>query len=360
MKFVHIADTHFDSPFINLSDKEGLGEMRRIEQRRALKKVIDYIKDNKIPYLFISGDFYEQQYIRKSTIEYINDLFREIMDTRIFIAPGNHDPFIKNSYYKQAKWSENVHVFGPEMERIELEEADIYGFGFNDFYCKSCGMDELEIKNKEKVNILVMHCSIDAGNMQDREYNPISRKALEEKGFDYCAIGHIHKTNFSAEANSRIIYPGSLVSNGFDELGMHGMIVGEIDKDNIELEFVKIDETEFKEIEVNCTELRDLDELIDKIQGIDYKENELYKICLTGQRCFEINVYDIYKLNINEKIIKIKDKTKLSYNLEDFINNSTLKGLFLKEMKRRLDECKNEEERKIIEKAIDIGISVLE
>ena len=28
MKFVHIADMHFDSPFVNLSNKENLGEIR--------------------------------------------------------------------------------------------------------------------------------------------------------------------------------------------------------------------------------------------------------------------------------------------------------------------------------------------
>ena len=56
MKFVHIADMHFDSPFTTLSDKGNLGEKRRIEQRKIFKKVIDYIKENNIEYLFISGD----------------------------------------------------------------------------------------------------------------------------------------------------------------------------------------------------------------------------------------------------------------------------------------------------------------
>ena len=46
MKFVHIADMHFDSPFINLADKENLGEKRRLEQRKIFKKVIEYIKEN--------------------------------------------------------------------------------------------------------------------------------------------------------------------------------------------------------------------------------------------------------------------------------------------------------------------------
>ena len=42
MKFVHIADMHFDSPFIALSDKGNLGEQRRIEQRKAFKKIRIY------------------------------------------------------------------------------------------------------------------------------------------------------------------------------------------------------------------------------------------------------------------------------------------------------------------------------
>ena len=96
MKFVHIADTHFDRPFVNLSDKESLGDIRRLEQRKAFKKAIEYIKENNVEFLFISGDLYENEYVKRTTIEYINDLFKEIPNTKIFIAPGNHDPYIKN------------------------------------------------------------------------------------------------------------------------------------------------------------------------------------------------------------------------------------------------------------------------
>ena len=38
MKFVHIADLHLDRPFIKLSDKDILGNLRRLEQRKVLKK----------------------------------------------------------------------------------------------------------------------------------------------------------------------------------------------------------------------------------------------------------------------------------------------------------------------------------
>ena len=51
-------------------------------------------------------------------------------------------------------------------------------------------------------------------------------------GFDYVALGHIHKLDYNTEENQRIIYPGSTISMGFDELGKHGFIVGELKKKN--------------------------------------------------------------------------------------------------------------------------------
>ena len=151
MKFVHIADMHFDSPFATLSDKGNLGEQRRIEQRKIFKKIIEYIKENKIEYLFIAGDLYEHKYIRKSTIEYINNLFKEIENTKIFITPGNHDPFLKKSYYNNFDWNKNVYIFNSNIQKIETEDADIYGYGFDDFYCTNSGIENIEIENPEKI-----------------------------------------------------------------------------------------------------------------------------------------------------------------------------------------------------------------
>ena len=360
MKFVHIADIHFDSPFTNLSDRKGLGDNIRLEQRKAFTKVIEYIKQHNIPFLFISGDLYEHTYIRKSTIEYINNLFKQIPQTKIFITPGNHDPYIKNSYYNQFNWNENVKIFKGAIEKVQLDGINIYGYGFTDFYCKKCGIENLELDEKNKLNILVIHTSLDGSGDEKQEYNPISKKTLKEKGFDYCALGHIHKKYYNEEQNQNIVYPGSTVSLGFDELGAHGMIVGDITKESINIEFVEIEQTEFTELELDCTQINDIDELIEKINEINLKEKSLYKIILTGKRNFEINTYNLFKYNLDEKIIKIKNKTKPKYDLEKLSNENTLKGLFATEMLERLKKVENEEEKEIIQGAIEIGLEVLE
>ena len=361
MRFIHIADMHFDSPFVNLSDKEGLGDLRRLEQRRVLKKVIEYIKENNIKYLFISGDLYEQKYIKKSTIEYINNLFKEIPETKVFISPGNHDPYTKNSYYNKFYWNENVKIFTSKIEKIECEDANIYGYGFDDFYCKNSGVENIKIEDENKSNILVIHGTLDGGAIENSEYNPLSSKILKEKGFDYVALGHIHKLDYNREENQNIVYPGSTVSLGFDELGEHGMIVGEIEKEKINLEFIPLDETEFKLFDLDITEIISKEELIEKINELNFDENNLIEIILIGKRNFEIDRYELYKLISNDKIIKIKDKTKINYDLKKLANDTTLKGLFAKEMFEKLkDENISEEQKEIIEKAVEIGMEALD
>lgn len=216
MRFIHVADMHFDAPFAVLSNKDDLGDIRRLEQREAFAKMIEYIRVEKIPFIFIAGDLYEHQYIRKSTIEYINSLFTAIPDTKIFIAPGNHDPLLKNSFYNIFNWNKNVYVFNNEITTYEFPEADIYGFGFADFYCTDLKLEDIKIKNKEKLNILILHGSLDASNTLEMQYNPINSKKLKELGFDYVALGHIHKR--TEDLSENIIYSGSMISFGFDEL----------------------------------------------------------------------------------------------------------------------------------------------
>ena len=216
MKFAHVADMHFDTAFTSLENKKGLGDLRRLEQREVFSKMIEEIKKRQIPYLFISGDLYDNKYIRETTIQFMNKLFSEIPQTRIFISPGNHDPYLANSFYAKYNWAKNVYIFKNNIEKIELEEADIYGGGFTDFYEKSLGVEEITGLNKSKINIAVIHGTIDGSDKVEMVYNPMSSKKLKEIGFDYVACGHIHKR--SSDEENKIVYPGSMVSFGFDEL----------------------------------------------------------------------------------------------------------------------------------------------
>lgn len=339
MKFVQIGDVHFDVPFTTISDRLNLGEQRRLEQRKAFKKVIDYIKDNDVENLFICGDLYENEYIRSSTIEYINKLFKEIENTKIFIIPGNHDPFLNDSFYKNFKWNSNVKIFGSKIEKVELDNVNIYGYGFDDFELNK-NLEEIEL-DKNKFNILLTH-----GDLYNAsKYNAINLKDIINKGFDYIAIGHIHKRDE--------YYSGSLISLGFDEPGEHGFIYGEVNENKLVRKFIKADSREFIIMEIDVSKYESKEDLIEALNEIDTKDN-LYEIIFVGNRKFDIEIN--IKL-LQENIVKIKDKTKYSVNLEQKENEKTLTGFFIKNLKEELNNQLITEEE--YEKILELGSKIL-
>lgn len=343
MKFIHIADIHFDAAFRFLNSRSNLGKIRRLDQRTIFNNIIDRVKSNEINYLFISGDLYEQKFIKESTIEYINSKFLEIPNTKIFISPGNHDPYLNNSFYNTYKWADNVHIFKGEVEKIETDDAYIYGFGFTNFNCESNINVTL---NHDKLNILVMHASLDG---QDT-YNPITSVYLKQLGFDYVALGHIHKTNINTGNN--IIYPGSPISMGFDELGEHGIIEGEF-SNKLNLKFIKTDEKKFIEKIIDVSEISSIDELIETINKTEISDNKIFKITLIGSKNFDLapNILDL----LNRNIIKIKDKTTIKYDLVSISKENTLKGMFVRNLLKKLPDNPKE-----VEKALSITLELFD
>lgn len=359
MKFVHLADLHLDSKFGSLAQIEGMAEKRRLEQRDAIKEVIEYIKLNNIELFIIAGDLYEQNYIRKSSIEYINSLFKEIPNAQIVIAPGNHDPYIKNSFYNTYNWAPNVHIFKGEIEKFDFKDIHIYGFGFIDFYCKESKLEKIKIEEPNDINILVVHGTLDAAKdyTNNRDYNPIKKEIIQKLGFDYVALGHVHKPLYKIEPNQKICYSGSCLSLGFDELGQHGILVGNIDKDNVEIQFKPIDKREFQEIKIDISEMISNEDIIEKLRGLELVEENFYKIVLTGKRFFTIDIDEIIKLNERKNIIKIKDFTAVGVDIEELKTRTDIKGILVKRLLERKEKENISEED--IEKAIEIGLEVL-
>ena len=136
------------------------------------------------------------------------------------------------------------------------------------------------------------------------------------------------------------------------------MIVGNLSKGNLQIEFVTLDEKELKELELDISEITTIEELLEKIEEVSIEENKLYKIILTGKRNFEINLYKIIKMINQKEIIKIKDKTTLGYDIQKISQETTtLRGIYVKEILNKLE--KEPENKEILEKALEIGLEVL-
>ena len=352
MNFIHIADVHFDAPFSNLDKKENGKIKRKLEQRNYLKKMIQYIKENKVEYLLIAGDLYENESVTEATIQYINQLFTSIPETKILIAPGNHDPYLKNSFYANYKWSNNVYIFHENAIFYSFPDADFYGFGFQDFYHEGMDWNAYQIKNPNKTNILIMHGDLNAILKKEKNYNPISENQIKKLGFDYVALGHIHMTNYKED--SSINYPGSFIMLGLDETGKHGMIYGEIKNHQLKTQYIELEKNKIENIKLDISDCLDLEMCIEKIKELKL-ENQSYQIILCGKRKFDINTKKIKEILSDQNIVKIKDETTTAYDIEKIKKENSLRGYFVQEILKHQEEYTIEE----IQKAIDIGLENL-
>ena len=337
MKFVQVSDVHFDMPFTTISQRTDMGIERRLDQRRAFKKVIEFVKNNNVDFLFITGDLYEQEYIKQSTIDYINNLFKEIIDTRVLIVPGNHDPLLVNSFYNNYNWSDNVKIFSENIEKVKFGEFCIYGFGFEKYelYDSDKILKNIQL-DANKVNILISHGDV----YNNSKYNYISDNNL--KKFDYVFLGHIHKRDE--------FYPGSLISLGFDEPGEHGFLYGEIfDKKNIDKKIFPVDDKEFIIRDFDISEINSKEDLIEKINEND-SDNKFYEINLIGEKNVDTNIS--MKL-INKSIIKIKDNSSII--VKESSDNS-MNGIYFKLLKNKyeLNEISEDEYREAYQVGLEL------
>src|ERR1700687_2114885 len=110
-RILHIADVHLDMAFTGID--VGLGSTRREQLRDAFARALQLARDRAVHALCIAGDLYEDGRSGPDTAAYLRRVFGELAPVRVFIAPGNHDPYTATSLYQRiTDMPENVVLFG--------------------------------------------------------------------------------------------------------------------------------------------------------------------------------------------------------------------------------------------------------
>ena len=367
-KFLHMADVHLDTPFSSLSSFGGVASERRIEQRFLFKKAMDLAIEKKVEAILIAGDLYEHSYVSRATISFLNECFNSVPNIKIFISPGNHDPFVKNSYYSTYEWAPNVHIFKEKLECINLNNLNvsIYGVGFNDFLLYDSSLKDFEVQDHNRINIMVTHGTVDALSGSPG-YHTISTAQLENSGLDYIALGHIHKF-IPNLIKGKACYCGAPVALGFDEPGAHGVVIGTIGKEQLDIKFIPIDIREYLTLEVNVTGCQNAQVLVERVlENLTprLEKSNYYKVLVTGMVGDELlDELDFVKRMLDESIegfrIAINFKFLPEYDYEKIATGNDLKSLFVKSFLFKIEQEYDDVEKQRLMKALYIGLCALE
>ena len=362
IKILQAGDLHFDTPFKDLD--KNISIISKEELLEVFSKIIDTAMENSVDILLLTGDIFDNLTINKKTLIFIKNQIERISNIRVFISPGNHDPYNEKSFYKMINWPDNVYIFKGSIENIIVEDLNtvVWGAAFNEYHVRKSMLKDINIK-ENYINIMTIHGDIsntDDGN----EYNPITIKDIENSKLDYIAIGHRH--NYSGilrENNTYYAYAGCPQGRGFDELGDKGIILGEITKGAVDLRFVRTSKRNYYVEEIDISNSVSYEEVRLKIlSAIDKeeRENNLYKIILKGEVESYINLREdiiLEKIKNDFYFVKVIDKTEVKLDFDKISKDYSIKGVYAKKLleKMKEEDCNNE----ILQMALKLGIQSL-
>lgn len=355
VKILHCADLHFDTKMSNLNKQDLLD---------VFSNIIHIVKKEEVEIMLIAGDVFDNLSVNKQTLRFLELSFRSIPNVRVFISPGNHDPYNQKSFYKMVDWPDNVHIFKGEMEKVYIEDLDvnIYGAGFNANYIKESNL-KIQV-DEDKINIMVLHAEISNGTTKN-EYNPVSLKDIENSNVDYLALGHRHSySGINKQGKTYYAYSGCPQGRGFDELGDKGIIIGEVYHGGVNLDFKKTSKIDYLEKEINIDNVESYLEIKQIILNqINEKNrfNNIYKIILFGEikDDFIISEDKIEQmLSSDFYFVKIIDRTEIICNYQELSTYNSIKGIFAKKILKEMEDVEIEE-KELLKLAMKIGIKAL-
>ena len=363
VKVLHCADLHFDTPFKELSKE--ISDTSKNELLEVFKNIIDLAIDENIEVLLIAGDVFDNLTVNKNTLFFISDQIRRIKNIKVFISPGNHDPYNEKSFYSMINWPENVYIFKGDMEFKEVKELNliVWGAGFRQNYENETLLRGINVDN-DKINIMLLHGEI-ASNNSKNEYNPIYINDIYKSNIDYIALGHKHKfSGILKEGITTYAYSGCPQGRGFDEEGEKGVIIGEVYKSGTNLEFFPVYKRKYVTKEIDITGTNNYDEVVFKVLS-DLSDEEIYKnfykIILKGELKEHFKLREnllIEKLKNKFYYIKIINQTSIEVNLEELSRDYSIKGKFISKILEKLKDA-SDDDKEILKLALKIGIQCL-
>ena len=334
MKIIHCADMHLDSKMTANLTREQARE-RKGEILRTFTKMVEYAKNNQVTAIIIAGDMFDTRNISVTVRNMVTDVIWKNPEIDFLYLKGNHDT--DNFLTKMEERPENLCLFEDNWITYTYDKIAVTGIELNED--NSLTAYNSLVLDSEKFNIVTMHGQI-AGYKSKDNAEVISLDDLKNKNIDYLALGHIHSFQMEQLDNRGVYcYPGCLEGRGFDECGPKGFVVLDIDPRTrtATTEFVSLAARTLYTLPVDVTGVHTTQDVAERMEQViaatGIASSSLVKFVLQGEVDVESEINTEF---LTEQFaeyfyfIKIYDETKLLINYEDYANDISLKGEFIR------------------------------
>ena len=321
MKILAFADAHIDAVQSGIWDPATGLPARVTDFLKSLDTIIDTAIEEKVDLVLFGGDAYKD---RNPTPQYQAAFASRILrleDAQIptYLLVGNHDSGASMKAHALTEFKTFDTDYIQVLDEIKLTKRNSFDLISLPWVHKSRlvigeviqQLEELiEQMDPDTPNIFLGHCSVVGAQFSSErlvmlgEDLMVPKKLLTESGFDYVALGHIHKPQVLSESPP-VIYPGSIERVDWGEAGEEkGFVIVEVGKDH---------PAEVRTVTLNC---RPMIDVVVKLQDKEEFYTEIYRAA------------DEVDDGKDAPGVMIRIKLQYPENWAGLINNQTIEQMF--------------------------------
>ncbi|MCG7406078.1 DNA repair exonuclease [Paenibacillus sp. ACRRX] len=289
LRFVHAADLHLDSPFKGLVHiPDTLREQVIASTFQAWDQLVELAIQKQADAVLLCGDMHDSAHRSLRAQWRLQQGLERLCraGVRVFMIHGNHDPLTSDNKWN---WPEGVTVMGTEQpdshfiqnrhgERVAVVTGMSYGS--QAVYTNLASLYPFDPEKEAERNetdaeyndgaptmsklfrIGMLHGTLD-GREEHDPYAPCSKQELLAKGYQYWALGHIHKREIANEY-PHMVYPGNIQGRHVKESGKKGAYVVDVEQDNrISMQFHPLDTVRWLDCKISIEAVGSRQEMSD-------------------------------------------------------------------------------------------------
>ncbi|MGP4038290.1 metallophosphoesterase family protein [Gracilibacillus sp. D59] len=293
ISFIHCADLHLDSPFKGLKDipKQLLTDIRK-STFQALENLTEQAIKHQVDFVLLVGDIFDQEEQSMQAHMALRKAFQRLQEhqIKVYLSFGNHDYLNSQSF--PHNYPDNVYIFDQEAVtsypyiQDGQTQARIYGFSYQNRAVLENKTKEYQKTDDDCFHIATLHGSIGNENIQEHAaYAPFQLTELKRAGFDYWALGHIHKREIIAK-NPPVVYPGNIQGRSTKETGEKGCYLVTLAENEPELYFLSLSSIIFEKVQVDASGWTDITSVAGQLE-------ELTNRFTTGKTLIQLEFYQV-------------------------------------------------------------------
>ncbi|KIT14951.1 metallophosphoesterase family protein [Jannaschia aquimarina] len=205
MKFLHSADLHLGSP-LRAAGARDAGAVLDRAVGGVVERIADLALREKVQAVILAGDIFDSDAPDVTLRARFLAQLRRLTGAGIAVIAirGNHDELLDLGRFGPP--GDGIFLLDRETPTALVGDVAFHGLGFEGRAPRST-LPDYPAAHPGRLNVGLMHTSLDGAPGHD-PYAPCRTGDLLAHGYDYWALGHIHKRSERVDQGVAVVMPG--------------------------------------------------------------------------------------------------------------------------------------------------------